>query len=273
MKNLIFTILSVVSLIFIFVECSGSENKYYYKGVKLYQSNNYDSAIYYLKKAYGIGRQDTSVDYFLGASYYHLSNYDSAKIYFYNALDEGGGNTDLYYKIGITEIHRGFYDKEFFLQTIKYDSTHQQAWYYAGLCYAKQDDFEKAYQFFNKAIALDSTDHLSFHMRARVFYTTDSFEAALKDVDKALELHDSSYYFYQKAVMLFELERDEESINYADKALGKDSLFVDALYYKALSLNALGKFEEACEEVSRIKSIQADIEEPWDLSEIAGKCK
>ena len=91
-------------------------------------------------------------------------------------------------------------------------------WYSLGLEKYDEDEYEAAIDYFNKSILLPGVDAYDFEYRGKSYYElglengdSKNFELALTDFNKAIELNESSYYYFNKCLVLYALGRYDES--------------------------------------------------------------
>ncbi len=262
-------------LLIIFISCKklGTKESDRKNAISFYQNSNFDSAALYLKEIQVMNPEDKEINYYLGDSYYHMGELGKAALYLSKARSNGLNNSEVNFKLGLIGVKSGNCFLSPFFEAIEQDSTFQKAWYHAAYCLANEGQYIKAYNFISKSIELKNDDHLSYILRSRILYQLEDLNAALNDIDRAIDLKDSAYSFYQKAVILDEMNSFQESLLNSQKALSLDSAYLDAIYYKAMNLINLNRFAEGCLEIAKIKKLDPDWKINWDLEDFDKFCR
>ena len=147
-----------------------------------------------------------------GELYYYRGNYRNS-LGINGACDDWLKAIDLEYKADETieklVSNCGYEESDFY---------ENEDWYSLGLEKYNEDEYEAAIDYFNKSILLPGVDAYDFEYRGKSYYEfglengdSKNFELALIDFNKAIELNESSYYYFNKCLVLYALGRHDES--------------------------------------------------------------
>lgn len=132
-------------------------------------------------------------------------------------------------------------------EAIKIDPKFKEAYITKGHVFLEQKKFTSALAAFDQAIIVSPQDVHALHEKAITLAVGfREYEKALRCLDQLFKInprYPKAYYNY--AIILCDLNRQEEAIAYYDKAISCDLSFEFAYYNKAYLLNELGKYKDA----------------------------
>lgn len=207
-------------------------------------------------------KRDTTNNYALlfaiGDAYYNLKKYDSAKKYLLLAKELNKEDKMLFFKLGKSEYLTDGTGFVWFGVSLTIDNDFEDAWYYLGLSTVESGNYENAIKNFNRTLELNPDHHHCYQQLSLCYLLLDKPLDAIETIDQAIEMKDSSYYFYQKAVITDYLGLYPESLALCDSSLVRDSLHVNSIALKAQNLINLSRFKQGCELVEKIKLLDSE---------------
>jgi tetratricopeptide (TPR) repeat protein len=193
-----------------------------------YSQNYYEEAC----KQYFNGNDDKiSVELFTKAI---ENNQDVAKSYMYRGAS----------KTFLNDFFGALSDIE---ESIRQDSSNYKAYYYRGRLYFAQGFFNKAVNQYNIAISKNPTDADVYDVRAIARAKESNYEGAIEDENTAIKINPmKADYYNNRGFAKSELKQYKEAIKDFDMAL-KTGNAPRAYANKGIALSALGMYKEAIE--------------------------
>lgn len=129
---------------------------------------------------------------------------------------------------------------------LKYD--YSTAYSNLGLVFLHKSLFEKALSNFEKAIEIDSTNHVAYYYLGRYFVAQKLYEESLEPFLTAIALKDDeAIYYYETAVTYFNLNEDNLSKIYFQKAKSIDPSYSNTYIFLGNLALREGDREQAVE--------------------------
>ena len=149
-------------------------------------------------------------------------------------------------------------------QATAQDETNADAWNMLGVAYYETKNLEKAVAFFNKAIKNNNQNYKYFYNRANAQREQKLLLESLEDYNLALTLEKSNAdIYFNKAVVLADLNRKKEAISVFKECLQIDPNFAKAHYGLASAQISLEQkvAPESCEHLKKALALGYNLAE------------
>ncbi len=147
-----------------------------------------------------------------------------------------------------------------FKEAIKKDSSFSLAWTYLSMLHWRQSqnpvdsEFKKARQAALKALELDPSSGIAAANVAEILDNEFDFHGALEKIDLALKMEPENPYVLRNAGRFYTyLGRQEESIDFCERALQNDPIQFSAFVYLIKAYFHAERFDKALETIVRFK--------------------
>ncbi len=132
---------------------------------------------------------------------------------------------------------------------------------------------DSAFSDYNKAIALDPGSYLLYANRAIIFKNRREYEKAMQDFTKSISLN-SQYWanYYNRGLYYFDMNENEKAMVDFTKAIQLNFEYTDLYYRRGMLYYRLHKYVEAITDFSRTIELNSKVPEYWlyrSLSETA----
>lgn len=126
----------------------------------------------------------------LGMQYFQLNQFDSAMYYNRKALDVDSQYFSAMYNIANCFIYFNQLDSALYYlnKSIKGDSNFARSYMMRGYCYAGMNRWNEAIQEYNTALGKDSTDRKIYINRGKAYIQTHEFERAVSDYSRGIQM-------------------------------------------------------------------------------------
>jgi len=190
--------------------------------------------------------------------YYEIGQIKNARKDLNKALSLDPQNAETYEIMGDFESYQAYeyqeylnaitqYEKAVGLHKVQKDSS-SIAYCLQGIasCYLELDSLEKSLSFCNEAIGFDPNSTEAFVSRSITYDYLDEFQLALKDINQTIRIApENSYNYFEKGNLQYRNQYFKEALKEFRYCHEQDSLEVDYLNMLVLTLNKLGKYDEA----------------------------
>ncbi len=130
-------------------------------------------------------------------------------------------------------------------QAAELDSNNSLIYDNIGYCYASLSMFDNALEAYYKAIEIDSEDINALSNIASILNNIGKSEEALNYINRAIEIKEDYNLLYYKAVVLFTLEKFDESLETINQSLELYSFNHDGWKFKGQLLVEMENYQEA----------------------------
>jgi tetratricopeptide (TPR) repeat protein len=169
-----------------------------------YMKENYDSSSFYYKKLLEFNPQNTTAKIYGGISSCNIENYELANYFFSgnNKFEKDNYLLTHYYK-GITYYYLEKIDSALicFKKVEKKDNTNEyyNINWYLGQIYNINKNYKKSIQHFTKLIDKNITGDNVFYYRGISYYFNSQFDYAIKDFTSQIGLEEDGQCYYYRA--------------------------------------------------------------------------
>jgi tetratricopeptide (TPR) repeat protein len=140
---------------------------------------------------------------------------------------------------------------------IELDQNHVRAWVGRGIALQSLGDFNGSNQAYDRAIEIDPSYARAWNDKAWLYYKHDMYQEAVDYSDKAINLYnrDLAAVLDTKGVALAKLGRNDEALQYIDKALELTPLDSIVWIHRGDILKALGNQAGSEEAYAKAKEL------------------
>jgi len=192
-------------------------NQWFEKGYDYDINKEYDNAIEAYTKAIQLDPNYAEAHYNRGLSYSSKGQYDKAVEDYSRAIIINPNYTDAYYRRGRTYYSKVQYDKAIddFNKVIsidpnyhdpmyigiylnRYNQGNSAIYYWCGMAYYHEGQYDQAINNFDKAISIGSTDAVLYNTRGMMYDLKGLHDKAIEDYSKSITLdpkHADAYYY------------------------------------------------------------------------------
>ena len=234
--------------------------KWYSFGSEYYKNKNYTSALPYLWKVFinDTGKYAVLAIRKIAYSYFTLQIVDSTLIACYKGLDRYPNHDNLHYYAGYLQDNLGKFRCAIPHYEKLVEGEPEEKSYLEKLAFLYyKDENEKAVDIQQQLVDLDPTN--SEYQSTLILYVTHFFGDALEHLKKAYQNDPENIDFalaYGKTA--YEQGKYREAIDPLSAALTKDGKHVEALRYRAMSLEGLEQYNAAIADYKKILESQSD---------------
>jgi tetratricopeptide (TPR) repeat protein len=178
-------------------------------------------------------------------------NYELAESYYYKFIALNPKDYRGYFNLGTTQYSASKFDEAIvsFTTTLKYNKNYKEAYYYRGMCKAKQKEYLKAIEDYNKVLKKDSFNVPFLKQRAVSLKALHRFQEALDDLNQCIDLDRYNGDLYKERALLKAEMKDYDGAISDYNAVQKLLPAYKMVHYKKGELYVLlDDFEFACEE-------------------------
>ncbi|HRI43823.1 MAG TPA: tetratricopeptide repeat protein [Fimbriimonadaceae bacterium] len=143
-------------------------------------------------------------------------------------------------------------------EALRLDPTFFEAWVARAVAHAKREDHVLALGDADRALTIRPGDAHGHWVRSHIREWVQDTNGALDDAKSAADKVPSVDHLVRYGTVLSQIDRDDEAIAIFDRALSLDARSAEALYGKAISLQALGKTTEALATIDESIAIRPD---------------
>jgi len=205
----------------------------------------------------------------LGFCHYYLGEYDNAVRSYKKAIALEPRFYMYHYDLGFVYFRQGQVDKaqNAFLTALNYidDSVN----YFVEMAEALQMTHGEELNFVAMSlIKRAGQDERDIIIRLiNIYSRTQEYEKVIAMAEHGLEARSKSWEFYEKAGWAaYMLKRYQQAIHYLTRAIDLEPRAMEAVYYRGLSLLAIGQEAEGTADLLRLKQMKAQGVTPPDVS-------
>ena len=226
-----------------------------------------------------------------GLCHFELGEFEKSLKCFEKVTELNSSNGDGWYNRGLClqMLGRTEEAKDFYIKAISIIPNHFKAHNNLGVYYLIKRDYEEALKWFEKAITIDPlNENLQKRIRfvreisnKKASYGDETIYQLINDAHEQMERGNfqEAYQLWQKVVKngfedteilyniaycLWNLGKHSKAIEYCNKVLNRDSLFVHALNIKGNALDDIGDHKRAIECYKKSVEIDPDYYEAWN---------
>lgn len=141
---------------------------------------------------------------------------------------------------------------------LRLDPTFYEAWLARAVAHAKRQEHVLALGDADRALTIRPGDAHGHWIRSHIREWVQDLNGALDDAKAAADKTPSVDHLVRYGTVLSQIDRDDEAIAIFDRALTLDARSAEALYHKAISLQAVGKSTEALATIDESIAIRPD---------------
>ena len=192
-----------------------------------------------------------------------LANPEQALADFARSLELNPNRYSTYYSRGTLLLSLGRYPEAIqdFSRVIELEPRHWKSWVNRANCYRDLGDDDRALEDYNHVLANFNNFDKALNNRGVAYLHKDMFDKALADFNKVIEL-DPTYvnaYINRAALYIDPGVRDyEKAVADYTTCLQYEPDNWQALYFRAYSLQKLGRYDEALSSVNQALAVRSD---------------
>ena len=233
----------------------------YDKGIYAYKNNNYEEALNLFNEAIVCDGKFYKAKIAKVDCLYKMGRLNEVhpictEIFSSDCLDE-----EVWYKLGdfYYNVGRMFENAlDCFNKAIELKEDYADAWDMKGSALSFMANFEEALNSHNKAAELNPDNPNIYDNIGYCYASLGMFDNALEAYDKALEIDSQDINaLSNKASILNNMGKSEEALNYIKRALEIKEDY-NLLYYKAVALFTLEKYEDSAKQLAEKAAAEAE---------------
>ena len=167
------------------------ENYFMPLGYNSLDRSQFDSSVYYFRKAVNYAPKDEEAWRMLGFSLLNTSNLDSAEISLKKAIDIYPENFTAYSNLGLVYFNRKEFGKatEAFGKSTKFKENVTESWYYSALAYLNLNDYTNAIKQLEMAKKHNASIPEVYYYLAKAYNLTGNLQKASENYQIALNMN------------------------------------------------------------------------------------
>ncbi len=217
-------------------------------GLTFEAENKYDSAQFYYRKAIAINPDYLSPYGNLSYNFSSRQLYDSAYKYSSEAIALNPLYTGGYNSLGIIFHFQKMYDSAsfYYYKTISMDPKYTSAYNNLGLLFSNENQIDSAKKYFRKAISIDSLYTDAYYDLGFLFSDHKQYDSAKYYYRKVLRINPKYTDAYNNmGIIFFNQKQYDSAMNYYFKALSIDREYTYAYYNLGVLSLAKKKYDSA----------------------------
>jgi len=223
---------------------------YYNRGNAYVSKGLHDLALSDFNKAIGIDPRFAQAYSNRGNAYVSKGLYDQALSDFNKAIEINPRFAQAYSNRGNAYVSKGLYDEALsdFNKAIRIDPGYAQAYNNRGNAYVNKGLYDLALSDLSKAIRIDPGYAQAYNNRGNAYVSKGLYDQALSDLSKAIGI-DPGYAqaYYNRGNAHFKKGLYDEALSDLNKAIEINPRFAGAYFSKALTLEKMGRTQDAIE--------------------------
>ena len=230
-----------------------SDDAYYWRASAMYGLKQYQEALPYYDKALEINPNKEQAYYYRALSRYNIKQYAESIPDFNKAIELNPDVSAMYYWRGETEYVLKLYPEAILdlTRALELNSRDGYAYKARANSYYMLEKYDEALVDYTRAMELNQDDNSLYYWRGICQYYTERYNACVSDFKRYLETvpHDA----YSKVMIghsYYMLENYTEAISFYTSAIGEDSGYALAFFWRGNAWMKLGKASEALRDVN-----------------------
>ena len=198
---------------------------YFYNGLKLYKSQEYEKAIAEYDEAIRLNPYDANIYSNRGCVKTSLGQYEQAIDDFDKSINLSPRFADAYYNRGCVKASLGQHEQAIddFDDVIRLNPSHSNAYNNRGISKAILGHYEKSIDDFDRAIFLERGDAAAYHNRGNAKANLGQHQEAIANYDEAIRLNPNyADAYYNRGISKAALNLKDEAKADIEKALSLD---------------------------------------------------
>ncbi len=236
-----------------FLNCTYAQN-YYELGYKQYYEGNDDKkSIELFTKAIQNGQEPAKSYMLRAAAKISLNDLGSVVQDLESSLKLDSNNYKTYYYYGRFYFIQGFYKNslKYYDKAIAREKKSANSYDERAIARGEVGDFKGAISDETKAISIDPSQSSFYVNRGHAKLKLKLFNESIEDFDKAIQLANDPQGYANRGVANLELKQFDKAISDLTVGIAKLPDAKDLPYHRAMAYSALGKNNEACEDLSK----------------------
>lgn len=180
---------------------------------------------------------------------YQMKNFEDALKIYKEVVDVLQDDIDLLVKVAECQLYlnKVVESKDILYRAILLDPYNEEAYYFLGECYSKEENWYKAINAYHKAIDIEENCDEYYLGLARAYTAVEDYNKATVNYNLAIsEGPEQTYFWMEFSSFLLKLGLYEESLKVLDEA-EEHTFGADLLYCRALTNFFLGNKKEGLE--------------------------
>jgi len=221
--------------------------------VKKYYGGELNTAIDLLTKCIDNKENVPQAYMFRGAARAFLGNFDGAFKDLQTSLQLDSANDKIYYYMGKAYLLNQQYDlaADYFKKSIQEKSNDPDRYDALATAEIFSENYKSAIESETRAIQLDSMQSIFLQNRGFAELKLGYFEKAVRDLSRSLSLDKSYKGYFDRALAYSQMKMYTVAIEDFNASLSIKPDNAEALYYRGLVLEYMGKTSEGCRDFSR----------------------
>ncbi|MFY0592477.1 tetratricopeptide repeat protein [Roseivirga sp.] len=224
-------------------------------------AGRYEKALEDLEVLSDIFPDSAFVDFSRGLVYHEMKAFDKSIESFEMSFKKDDSNAET-----LVNVANGYYmvndfeNAKLTLQNaIGLDSQEPNSYNTLALIATEEKVYDEALSRVNEALALDAGNPFFLNNRGYIHLLMNNLEAAEPDIRRAIIGAPQNPWAYRNRGILFYLrDRFDDAVRNFEQAAKYDDKIPELNYYWAMTLNKLGKKEEACARIALLKDKDSD---------------
>ncbi len=234
------------------------QTKLSYAKAQIVAGQNED-AVKTLKEVYDAdvtGKYRVETLYYKGFAYNAMGDFDSSEEAYLEALVYSPGHTEICLGLGQTYLDLQRYDDAEVMFSKVIETKPEESYALTGLGYIElsRADYDEAEKYLKRAILADNSNGLAHSYLGLLYKTRGDLEQARAELETAVYYSPGNLTAnYNLATVCLEQGYYDGAVEYFQKVLDEKPDDVEARYWMALCFEALGRNQEALENIRYLK--------------------